>query len=166
MHHAVGFDPGEELAPPSIVIGLGEVAILDQVADLRVFKGNQIARGDKRVRLLAGEIFTLPLHLQMRFGQLFPGFVTVRGSLFLAGKLPMQFLELLFSEAHVVGVLHCVAVRRGREGFQAHIDAGLFAGRHMGDMALDVVSICPSHDSHPFDLLEGEGFDLLSAIAD
>jgi hypothetical protein len=63
VHHAVGFDPGEELPPPSVVNGLGEVAILDQVADLEVFKGNQIARCDQRVRLLAGEIFALPLDL-------------------------------------------------------------------------------------------------------
>ena len=41
---------------------LGQFAVLDQVADLKVFVGNQVVRRDQRVRRLSGEIFTLPLH--------------------------------------------------------------------------------------------------------
>ena len=41
MHHAVGFHPGEELSPPSIVNGFGQMTIPDQVADLQVFKGKK-----------------------------------------------------------------------------------------------------------------------------
>jgi len=70
VHHAIRFDPGEELPPSRIVDGLGKVAIPDHIADLEVFKGNQIARCDERVRRLPGEIFALPLHLQMRFDPL------------------------------------------------------------------------------------------------
>ena len=41
MHHTVGFHPGEELSPPSIVNGFGQMTIPDQVADLQVFKGKK-----------------------------------------------------------------------------------------------------------------------------
>ena len=42
---------------------LGKVMVFDHVRYLEVFIGNQIARGDKRVCLFAGKIFTLPLDL-------------------------------------------------------------------------------------------------------
>src|SRR5205823_3059570 len=95
MHHAVGADPGEELSPPSVVNGFGEMPILDQIADLEVFKGNQIARCDERVRLLSGEIFALPLHLQMRLSELLAGLVAILAPFFLAGKVALQARELL-----------------------------------------------------------------------
>src|SRR5579864_7013397 len=67
VHDAVGFHPTEELPPGSIMDTLGKFMVLDQVADLKVFVGNQVVRRDKRVRRLASEIFTLPLHFQRRF---------------------------------------------------------------------------------------------------
>ena len=44
MHDAIGFHPTEELPPGSIMHALGQCAVLDEVADLKVFVGNQIVR--------------------------------------------------------------------------------------------------------------------------
>ncbi len=41
MHDAVGLHPTEELTPCSIKDALGKLVVLDQVADLKVFVGNQ-----------------------------------------------------------------------------------------------------------------------------
>ena len=42
---------------------LGEVMVLEEVAYLQVFMGNQVVRRDERVRRLTGEVFALPMHL-------------------------------------------------------------------------------------------------------
>src|SRR5437588_3078614 len=49
MHDAIGFHPTEELVPARVMNGFGKMPVLDQIADLQVFVGNQIARCDKRV---------------------------------------------------------------------------------------------------------------------
>ena len=62
MHDAVGLHPAEELPPCRIMDALGQFVVFHQIADLKVFVGNQVVRRDQRVRRFAGEIFTLPLH--------------------------------------------------------------------------------------------------------
>ena len=62
MHDAVGLHPSEELPPCGIMNALGQFAVLDQVADLKLLVSNQVVRRDQRVRRFASEIFTLPLH--------------------------------------------------------------------------------------------------------
>src|SRR5579884_459150 len=99
MHQAVGFDPGEELPPSSIMNGFSQMTIPNQITDLQVFKGNQIARCDKRVRLLSGKIFALPLHLQMRLSQLLAGLGAILAPFLLAGESTLQLLELLLGLA-------------------------------------------------------------------
>ncbi len=77
VHHPVGLHPVEELPPGGIVDALGKLVILDQVADLKLFIGNQVVRRDQRVRCLASEIFTLPLHFQIGFAQTLSGLLAV-----------------------------------------------------------------------------------------
>src|SRR5262249_8324644 len=61
--------PVPEAAPARIRAGLGPPAVLDEVADLQVFQGHQVARRDERVRLRAGEILALPLEVPRGPGQ-------------------------------------------------------------------------------------------------
>jgi hypothetical protein len=56
---------------------LGKCVVLDHVAYLEMFIGNQVVRRDKRVRLLPGKILTLPLHSQIRLCQFLSGFLAV-----------------------------------------------------------------------------------------
>src|SRR5271167_1293814 len=65
MHDCIGLDPPKELSPCCIMDALGKVMVLDHIAYLEVFIGNQVVRRDKRVRLFAGKILTLPLHFQI-----------------------------------------------------------------------------------------------------
>src|SRR5712692_3518135 len=97
VHHYIGFNPMEELSPSSIMDGLSEMMVLDHIAYLEVLIGNQIARCDKRVRLLAGEILTLPTHLQIGFCQLSSGLLAVLALFLLAGYLPMQAFQPFLS---------------------------------------------------------------------
>ncbi len=64
--------------------------------------GNQVVRRDERARRFAGEIFALPLHLQMRVRQALAGFLVVMGlrvfgllaaRVVFARDLPVQPLE-------------------------------------------------------------------------
>jgi hypothetical protein len=108
----------------------------------------------------------------MGFGQVFPGFGAVLRSLFLAGEVPMQALQLLFRLAKVAGVLDGMALRIGAVGLQAHIDACLLAGGHMFDHALGfhtelhIVAVCTLDEAHAVDVLDREGGASLPAIAD
>src|SRR5215467_1364547 len=54
MDESIGLDPIEELSPRCIMDALGKCVVLDHVAYLQVFIGNQIVRCDKRVCLFAG----------------------------------------------------------------------------------------------------------------
>src|SRR5437879_4461299 len=57
--------PQEKPSPASIVNTLGKVAVSSHIANLQLFKGNQVVRRDERVCLLSGKIFTLPLDVEM-----------------------------------------------------------------------------------------------------
>ncbi len=46
MHRSIGFHLGQELSPSGIMNALREMVVLDHVADLQVFIGNQIVRCD------------------------------------------------------------------------------------------------------------------------
>ena len=77
MYGSIRFHPGQKIAPACIMDTLGEMLVFHEIADLEVFKGNQIARGDERVRRLAGEIFTLPLNRERGFCQSLAGFFPI-----------------------------------------------------------------------------------------
>ena len=64
--------------------------VLDQVANLKMLIGNQVARRDERACLFPGKVFTLPLDLQMRFGKLLTGLLAVPAFLLLARELALQ----------------------------------------------------------------------------
>jgi hypothetical protein len=55
--------PSPELTPGGITDGLRQMTILDHIANLKVFKRHQVCRLDYAPRQLAGEVFTLALHL-------------------------------------------------------------------------------------------------------
>ncbi len=67
MEGCVVGGPAQEHAPCGITDALGKMVVLDHIRDLEVFVGNQVVRRDERVCRLAGKIFTLPLHLEIRF---------------------------------------------------------------------------------------------------
>jgi len=66
LHGGIVLHPPQEASPGGIVDRLRQMVILHQIADLQVFKGNQVARRDERACLLSGKILTLPLDVQMR----------------------------------------------------------------------------------------------------
>ena len=68
MQSPVVSHPLQEHAPSGIRNALSQLAVPDHVTNLEVFIGNHIVRGDERVCLLSGKIFTLPMDLEMRFG--------------------------------------------------------------------------------------------------
>ncbi len=77
MHCCIVVHPSQELPPGRVVNTFGECAVLHHVGYLKVFIGNQIARRDERACLFAGKVFTLPLHFQIRFCQVLPGFLSI-----------------------------------------------------------------------------------------
>ena len=79
MHQPIGFHPGKECSPSCIVNGLRKVMVSHHVAYLQVFKGNQVVRRDKRACRLTGKVLTLPLHLQIRSGELAPCLPSIHG---------------------------------------------------------------------------------------
>ena len=64
---SIVIDPLQEFAPGRIANALREATIAHHITYLQVFVGNEIARCHKRVCLLPGKIFALPLDLQMCF---------------------------------------------------------------------------------------------------
>ena len=84
----------------------------------------------------------------------------------------MKPLQSLLSEAQVTWVLDGVSLGVGIEGFQAHINAHLFARRDVFDHTtcfdteLDIVAVSTTHHAYALDLLDGEGFNVLLFIAD
>ena len=84
----------------------------------------------------------------------------------------METFELRLGFAIVAWVLNLLAVRVGVEDFQPHIDANhaarfnVFAFTLRLDTELDIVAIGAPHDANPLDLLDWEGFDVLSWVAD
>jgi hypothetical protein len=172
MHDAVGFHTDEELTPGSIMNALGKLLVLNQVADLKVFVGNQVVRRDKRVRRLTSEIFTLPLHFQRRFRQALSGLLAVLALLLFARYLPMETFEFRLSLAIMAWVRNLISVGVSVEDFQTHIDANHTTRLDMLTLAegiyteLNRIPIGAMEDANPLDLLHGKGFDVLSGIAD
>ena len=168
MHDAVGLDPVQKLAPCRIMDALGQFAVLDQVADLQVFVGNQVVRRDERVRRFASEIFTLPLHFQRRFRQSLSGLLAVLALFLFTRDAPMETLEFRLGLSVVALVFNGIPIGVGVEELQAHVDANdaarldMFALALCLDTELDIVSISTTEDANSFDLLDGEGFDLLA----
>jgi len=77
MHGCIVVHPSEELPPGRVVNTFGEGAVLHHVGYLKMFIGNQVVRADERACLFAGKVFTLPLHFQIRFCQVLPGFLSI-----------------------------------------------------------------------------------------
>ena len=171
MQCAIVVHPPDELSPASVMDTLGEMMVLDHVAYLEVLIGNQIVRCDQRVRSLAGEILTLPLHFQICFCQVRSLLLAVLALLLLAGYVPMQAFQFLLCLAIVAWGIYRVPFRVGVERFQADIDADM---RTCGDMfygslylnrELAIVAVCSLHDADPLDLLLWKGFNLLLLVA-
>ena len=93
VYFPVVVDPCKELPPGCIADRFGEVMVLDHVTDRKLFIGNQVVRRDKRVRLLSGEIFTLPLYLQMSLSKFLLCLFTVLGLLGTFGMFALKFLQ-------------------------------------------------------------------------
>src|SRR5947209_19927191 len=123
MHDTVGFHPIEELTPCRIMNALGKLVVLDQIADLKVFVGNQVVRRDERVRRFASEIFTLPLHFQIGFRQTLSGLLAVLAFLVFTRYSPVETFEFRLGEASVTWVGNLLSIRVGVEELQAHVDA-------------------------------------------
>jgi hypothetical protein len=123
VHDAIGFHTAEELSPGGIMDALGKLVVLDQVADLKMFVGNQVVRRDERVRRFACEIFTLPLHFQIGFGQALSGLLAVLALFVFARHTPVETFEFRLSFSRVTWVLNCVPVGIGVESLQSHVDA-------------------------------------------
>jgi hypothetical protein len=154
MHGSIRFHPGQEIAPTGIMDALGEMLILDEVAYLEVFKGNQIARGDERVRRLAGEIFTLPLNLEGRFCQPLPGLLTVGRAFLFARDLTVQTLQAFLGLAVIPGVLYTLPLGISVVDTQAHINTEVLAGGNVlhltptFDAELHEIAVCTSYDAY------------------
>src|SRR6266487_2444621 len=78
VHCSIILQPGHEDAPSCIMDRFGEFPVAHHVPDIQMFKSNQVVRRDKRVCLLSGKIFTLPLNFQISFCQNFLCFFPVR----------------------------------------------------------------------------------------
>ena len=171
MQRPIVLDPGEECSPSRIVNALGKLAVPEHVTYLQLFVGNQVARRDKRVRLFTSEILTLPLDFQIRFCQYIPGFLAVAALLLLARKSAVQALKPRLRFTVVAGALDGGALGVGVERFEPDINPHLFPSRNMFnvpvslDTELDIIAIGPLDNSHPFDLLDGKGFNVLLGIA-
>ncbi len=160
MHLPIGAHPGEEEPPTGIADALGQMVILDQGGNLEVFVGDQIVRLDQRPRRLDGEVFPLPTDFQIPSGKFLDGFLTILRTLDLAGDTPMQALQSLFSAPEIARIGNGRPVAVGREGFQAHINPHLLAGRFVSDPALclhgklAIVAIGALDEPDPLDLLK------------
>ncbi len=172
VHDAIGLHEREELTPCRIMNTLGKFLVLDQVADLKVFVGNQVVRRDERVRRFPGEIFTLPLDFQIGFGQTLSRLLAVLALFLFTRDAPMETFEFRLACSVVTWVLNGLTVGVRVEDFQTPIDADHTSSLDMLDLALGldtelaIISICATEETNPFDLLDGEGFDVLPGIAD
>ena len=98
MQFPIIVDPDQEPSPRGIADGLREFVVLDQIGDLQVFIGNQIARCDKRACRLPGKVFTLPLYFQIRFGKPLPSLPSILALLLFLGDSAVQAFQFLFGE--------------------------------------------------------------------
>ena len=122
MQEAVSCNPLQEDAPTSIMNALRQFAVTDHVANLKVLIGNQVARRDIRVCLLAGKIFTLPLDFQMLLRQSLSGFLPVRRFLLFARESSLETFELRLSFAVVPWVIYRVSLGVGQKALQSDIN--------------------------------------------
>src|SRR5262249_40390334 len=65
LHPPIVLHPAPEPDLARIRDGARQPAVLDQVAYLQTFQGDQVARRDERVRLCAGERLALPLEVHV-----------------------------------------------------------------------------------------------------
>ena len=171
MEETIARDPLEERPPASVMDRFGNLTVANHIADLKVFIGNQVARRDKRVCLLAGKIFTLPLHFQMLLRQVFPGFLPIGRFLLFSRETATQPLEFLLSFAVVPWVVYRIALGVGQEGFEPNIYANLFAGWNMLnftlglDTQLAVVAIGTPNNTYPLDIFDWKGLDVLFLVS-
>ncbi len=154
MYRSIDLHPVQEDAPTCVVNTLREVFIFHQIGYLKVFKGNQVARRDQRVRLFAGEIFTLPLHLQGAFCQLPLCLFAVGRCLLFAGVSSVKTLQLLLRFAIEAGIGNGVAVRVGGVGFQTDINTDVLPCGSMLDLT-DGIRARTGNSSHRLDVPDG-----------
>src|SRR5258708_27118479 len=106
----------------------------------------------------------------MRSCQLLPGFCAGLVLLLVAREVMLQAFQLLLSLTVVARIVYRVALRVGIERFESDINTCLLACRlmHDGTRCLDPklhrVAIRTMHDTHPFDLRERKGCNLLLGI--
>ncbi len=131
VYPAIVGDPGDELAPGGIADGLGKVMIFGHVADGKFLVGNHVARQDERACLFPGEVFTLPLHFQMRLSQFLLCLVPVFRLLGTFVLFSVESLESRFGFSQVSGVRNSLSFGVRRVGMQAHINTDLLPSRHM-----------------------------------
>jgi hypothetical protein len=93
MDLSVVAHPEKEQPPTGITDALCQMVILDEMGNLEVFIGNQIARFDQRTRSLRCKVFTLPLHLEIAFCQALNRLLSIPGPLDLARDAPMQAFQ-------------------------------------------------------------------------
>ena len=91
-HCLVGED-AQELAPASILDGLGKVVILEHVGRLQVFVIDGVVLLDKYQRGLLVEISALTLHLEVLLGQQPHSFAPAVASLFAPRDATLRHLE-------------------------------------------------------------------------
>src|ERR1051326_5053379 len=106
MQPAIVAQPGEEQPPTGIADTLCQRMILDEVGNLQVFIGNEIARFHQRTRSLGREVFTLPTHFEIALGESFDGSSAALGTLGLAAHAPLQPLQFGFCLAQIAGILN------------------------------------------------------------
>src|SRR5579885_616795 len=161
--------PTQEQPPTGISNTLCQMMILDQTSNVQVFKGNQVVSPDQRTRLLAGEVFTLPLHLELLFCHSFHGLLAIRAAFALFRDAPLQALQPFLSFPKIARVGNGVAVRVGIERLQANVNPyGVVGGLMLNlsvclDRKLDIIAISPLDEPDPLDLLGGEGLDAARA---
>lgn len=151
-------DPLQEYSPTCIMNALCQFAVANHVSDLKMFIGNQVARRDKRVCLLSGKIFTLPLNFQMPLRQGFSGFLSIRRLLLFLGESFLKTFQPFFSFAIVPGIGYGIAFRVSQERFEPHINANLASCSSVLNLAfcfdheLTIVAIGTPDKTYPFDL--------------
>src|SRR5260370_36962775 len=125
MQDPIAGKPLQEDPPTCIVDRFGKLAVTDHILDLKVFIGNQVARRDERVCLFSGKIFTLPLHFQMLFGQVFASFLSLGRFLLLAGKSSLESFEPRLCLTIVPRVGDGVSLGVGKEALESDINPKL-----------------------------------------
>ena len=170
MQRTIIVEPPQEETPSGVMDAFGKMSVFSHVPNLKLLICNQVLRRDERFCLLAGKIFTLPLHLQIAPCQCLSGLLAVLAPLFLPGEVAMQAFELLLSSAIVAWVLNRVAVGVGQESLEAHINAHFFPAGNMCDDAcsldaeLHIIAIGSPHETNALDVLDGEGGNLLFLV--